>query len=211
LATTTNLSSNATTSNSDVDTASASIPSSITSTSYVSGSAAVESCYLAWASWYSDLFIWETTAGDPTTQIQIANLTNTIYSTYKLCDGIPRAVTSSNGSYYTTTEYDSGNGYTNTETSVVVPSPIILSTITTLTTVTGVFPQVYLNPSDFTSPSPTCTIAPTDCASLYAASSNAMWAGGSLNISASPDVYCETEVNLPTTSCVLVIPTVQLV
>jgi len=147
-------------------------------------------------------------------------LLSTIYSTYKLCDEIPRAVVTGN-SFSTTTilsTFDGGT-YPNvifTEVSIIEPSPIILSivTITITTTYVNVIDHSLNFPSTttfYSVPHPSCTFNPTDCASLYAASSNAQWTSGSFNRTASPPVSCGTIINPETAPCNLYIPTAQLI
>ena len=175
---------------------------------------------MAWASWETSSSLWWAEAGDPTTITEIETLTSTIYSTYKLCDGIPRAFVSGPSPYITTTlldVYSDGNGgeITYTEVSIIEPSPIIVSIITSVITTTLFYDQNPVNEVSTTTnyqiPPPTCTIDPIDCASLYAASSNAMWIGGSFNQFVSPTVVCATQVYTPTASCFIHVPSVQLI
>jgi hypothetical protein len=186
------------------------------------GDASLQSCYASWASWWSAsiAYVYSTRDVYPTqTTVNIWTLTSTIYSTYTLCDGIPRAVVSPGGSSSTTTSleiYPDGNGQNFTYTTVlfIVPSPIILSVITVLSTETDTFYDDYPplpTTTTFLIPTPACTINPTDCAILQAASSDAMWTGGSYNVSASPIVLCGIEVNTPTGTCSIYIPSAQLI
>jgi len=190
-----------------------------TTISYVSGSVAVEGCYLAWASWLASLSSWEYSAefGDsPTTLTEIFNFTTTVYSTYKLCDGIPRAVISGNVNYTTLT--GTVDAFTPplvyTFESILSPSLVIVSVITTVTSWTVTAPDSAMltqTAAFYSSPFPTCAIDPSDCASLYVASSNAMFTGGGINLTASPPVFCETAfASFSEYPCYLYIPIVQL-
>jgi len=192
-----------------------------TAISYVSGSAAVASCNLAWASWLASSESWENSAvfgfSPTTTLTEIFNSTTTVYSTYKLCDGIPRAVISGNVNYTTLT--GTVNAFmpplVYSFESILSPSLVIVSIITTVTswtlTASG-FPTQTLTAGSYSSPSPTCAIDPSDCASLYVASSNAMFTGGGINLTASSPIFCETAFeNFSEYPCYLYIPIVQLI
>jgi hypothetical protein len=191
----------------------------VTTTSYVNGSAAVLSCYYAWADWESSSVAWYNSNNGPYTTTGTYSINVTVYSTYKLCDGIPRAVVSgqTETSVYTTAAFDGGGDYqTQTITTLIPPQPIVVTTyITIITAVDTLYSydfDVSITTSFYTVPTPTCEIAPTDCASIYAMSSNAMWTGGSFNATAMPYYGCVTEIpGFGTWPCTISIPTVQLV
>jgi hypothetical protein len=184
------------------------------STTTVSGSAAVESCYLEWASWILSEAHWFDSALFPDGfYTQFETLTTNVYSTYTLCDGIPRIVLDGTLNYTTLTFSNRELVYT--YESALRPSPVILSATTTVIPVLGAS-SVAVVTSTFDEPTPTCRIGPSDCASLYAASSNAMFTSGHLNISASPPIFaCATAFDeLATVSqypCYVGIPIVQLI
>jgi len=104
--------------------------------------------------------------------------------------------------------------------SVLSPSALIASTFITsepVLSLEGTIPTTVatsdLNDFDFT---PTCQIDPSDCASLYAASSNAMFTGGGINITASPPLLACDEVFLQPppsndSDCFVSMPLVQLI
>jgi len=197
----------------------ASTTSSPTTISYVSGSVAVESCYLAWASWETASQQWYTSAAGFQTATDTATNVRTIYSTYKLCDGFPRAVLTGNYTFITTTstdiiEFNPSFYLTLTSTGLIQPSPVIVSVFTTVYTTTITVVNVLNYPSTtafYSVPPPACEIDPTDCASLYAASSNAMYTGGSYNSTASPTVVCGTALKSSTAPCYITIPSAQLI
>lgn len=191
-------------------------------TSYVNGSAAVLSCYSAWADWESSSVAWYDANDGPYITTVTNTLNVTVYSTYKLCDGIPRAVVSgqTETSVYTTDAFVGIGTLTyqvQTITTLIPPQPIIVTTyITTEITVVTAYSGGELNALSTTLfypvPTPTCEIAPTDCASLYDASSNAMWTGGSFNATASPAPLCNSgNPEFSTYPCTISIPAVQLV
>ena len=187
-------------------------------TSYVSGSAAIESCYLAWANWLNSSEDWFNSVDGPTvTTSEVDTITSTIYSTFTLCDGFPRAFLSPSTSTITYTRLSPSDGTTYTTMSelTIEPSPIIVSIITVVSTETWSYDAGSVDWSTDTlfypTPGPDCELAPTDCASLSIASSNAMWTGGSFNLNASPTVYCFTTFAYPTTApCWISVPTVRL-
>ena len=191
---------------------------STTTVGFVSGSAAVESCYLEWASWITNEADWFISAHFPggIHTESFETLTTTVYSTYTLCDGIPRIVLDGTLNYTTLTMSE---GFVTpaivyTYESALPPSPVILSTTTTVIPVLGPASVASVT-TTFGEPSPTCQIAPSDCASLYVASSNAMFTGGRINISASPPIFaCVTAFDqwstINSSPCVVLIPIVQL-
>ena len=186
--------------------------------SYVSGSAAVWSCGVAWGDYMS-------AAGDsilseagliPVLETLSWTQNVTVYETYTLCDGIPRVNLS--GSTFTTTYLTSelalvnltGITWTTEEaTSIIEPTPIVITVTQTVTTT--IITSLSFGPAMTPPPIPTatCNIAPADCVWLLSESSNALWTGGSLNLSAVPSVWCEDEVTT-FSSCMLIVPTVQL-
>jgi len=190
---------------------------STTTTSFVSGSAAVESCYLEWASWQSSFFSsGQAAIYASSTHIEISTSTSTIYSTYKLCDGIPRVVPAGNLSYTmkTMSEIIYKPPIIFSWESPIMPPLFSLSTTTSIVTLVDLVDEniitVNLNNT------PTCLIGPSDCASLYVASSNAMFTGGAINYTTPPVLRaCVTAFadNLPPTdySCYVSIPVVQLI
>lgn len=190
-------------------------------TSYVNGSAAVLSCYYSWADWQSSSEAWYFSNNGPYLSTGTYTLNVTVYSTYKLCDGIPRAVVSGQTETSVTTATDfvgvGGVTYqTQTITTFIPPQPIVITTY--ITTITAVDTQysydfdVSTTTSFYTVPTPTCEIAPSDCASIYDMSSNAMWTGGSFNATAMPQYDCVTENSaFATYPCTISIPAVQLV
>ena len=189
-----------------------------TTVGFVSGSAAVESCYLEWGSWLTDQAIWwysEVFVGGFSTEF--ATLTSTVYSTYTLCDGIPRIVLDGvlNYTTITVTERFATPTFTYTYESALAPSPVILSTVTTVIPLLAPVSVATLT-STYDQPSPTCQVGPSDCASLYMASSNAMFTGGGINYTASPPLFaCETVYGDSPPDidyqCVVYIPIVQLI
>lgn len=190
---------------------------STTTTSFVSGSAAVESCDLEWASWHSSfLSSAQSVEQASSTIIEISTSTYTIYSTYKLCDGIPRAVPTGNLSYTmkTMSEIIYSPPIIFSWESLLMPSYVSLSTTTTLITISVLLDEKIIT-ANFDN-TPTCLIGPSDCASLFSASSNAMFTGGAISYTTPPFPWeCETAFadNLPPTnySCYVSIPVVQLV
>jgi len=198
---------------------------------YLTDSAAVESCNQAWASWVAaqdDVTVFPWFNITPTT-ISFETVTSYVYSTYKLCDGIPRIVLDGPLNYTTVTIVD--DFYTPALSysyeSFLLPSPIVASTFITSNPViseVGSIPNSILTaiPSALLSvveePLPSCQIDLSDCATLLAASSNAMFTGGGINITASPVLWaCEDVFLLDTPSsqsgypCYIEIPIVQLI
>ena len=188
-------------------------------TSYVSGSAAIWSCGVAWGDYMSaegDAIDLE--AGlSPVLGTWSWTTNITVYDIYTLCDGIPRVIVS--GSTMTTTYLTTALVLDNltiastTEefTSIVEPTPVVITVTQTVTTIIAEsFVLVSPTPTSFI-PSPTCNIAPTDCAWLVSESSNALWTGGSLNLSAVPSVWCTYVQTVPLSSCMLSVPAVQLI
>jgi len=161
---------------------------------------------------------WFSSVDGPTiTTSDIDTETSTIYSTFTLCDGFPRAFLSPSTSTITNTKLSHSDGtlYTIMSESIIEPSPIIVSIITFVTTEIWEYETGTVDLETTTlfypTPPPNCEIAPTDCASLSVASSNAMWTGGSFNLNASPSVFCKTEFAYPSTAlCWISVPTVQL-
>jgi len=192
---------------------------STTTVSFVNGSAAVQSCYLDWASWIladAEWFVSEV-FGDEFVTVTSETITSIVYSTYKLCDGIPRAVLDGDLNYTTVTISQDfvTPPISYTYESILSPSLVVLSTVTITEAVIGPVSVRSLT-TTFDEPLPTCIIAPSDCASLYVESSNAMFTGGGINYTASPPLFaCATVFDeyLPRTdySCVVDIPVVQLI
>jgi len=213
---------------------------------YVSGSAAIESCVLEWLSWDSSQL--EMMPGYNATQTLITlsfeTVTSTFYSTYTLCDGIPRIVLDGPLNFSTATStldfYTPEVVYT--YESLIWPSPVVASTaVTTIPVVVVeastseingncIYTEYHSTPvyecetgGGYTSawtpepPFPACNIDPSDCASLSAASSDAMFTGGGINITASPSlIACETAFNdwmwgPESYPCAIEIPVVQLI
>lgn len=91
------------------------------------------SCYSAWVDYYSSEAEWSTSEGGfYTTETDLDTLTVTVYSTYKLCDGIPRAIVAGptittstwETTYIQTDEY--GDGYDTVEPflTTIEPTPV---------------------------------------------------------------------------------------
>lgn len=190
-----------------------------TTISYVSGSAAVESCNLEWANWQSNYADWlnsEIWASGTTTET-LFTTTSTLYSTYTLCDGIPRVVVSDDSNYTTVTRtlgfYTPPLAYT--YESLPSPSPVVLSVITTVIPILGPVGDPMPWTTSFDTPMPTCKIGPEDCASLYTAASNARFTGGGITTPIPPADACDTVYDIPESSidypCYVFIPLVQLV
>ena len=218
-----------------------------TDITYVSGSAAIESCILAWVSWVSASVEMQPGYSEAQTQsltTSYTTVTSTFYSTYTLCDGIPRIVLDGPLNFSTATStldfYTPEVVYT--YESLIWPSPVVASTaVTTIPVVVVeastseiygncIYTEYHSTPvyecetgGGYTSawtpepPFPACNINPSDCASLSAASSDAMFTGGGINITASPSlIACETAFNdwmwgPESYPCAIEIPVVQLI
>ena len=198
-------------------TSSTNTTSTTTTVSYVSGSAAVESCYLELASWASASASWESSLLSTAVLTEVYTSTVTVYSTFRLCDGMPRAVVYGNASSTLQTNSLQDTPYIVTWEEVFMPSPIILSTLFTIVTEeyldwSGSFTSTTSIPA-FPVPEPTCLIGPSDCTSLYFASSNAMFTGGGLNTTASPPLpeSCFVRLVEQAYPCYIYIPLIQLI
>jgi hypothetical protein len=191
--------------------------------SYLSGSAAIWSCVSEWAVWIqasSDLqnseLGWHAVEFTTTYTTTVSE-----YSLYTLCDGIPRAVASGSpiiSTLFSVYSIPDGSTFlpeTEIIEEIVIPPRPIPTRIyeTMITTVTWTLRD---NPSIWTGnttlpPSPTCMIAPSDCAWLSAESSNAIFTGGAINSTAVPALYCERSNPVFTSGpCSIYIPAVQL-
>ena len=221
-----------------------------TAITYVSGSAAIESCILAWVSWVSASVEMQPGYSEAQTQsltTSYTTVTSTFYSTYTLCDGIPRIVLDGPLNYSTCTVTD--DWYTPevvySYDCVLEPSPVVVSTVVTdspfvevaaasSTYDTCTFTDDYSTPAyiytyecetswAYTPTTtleplrPNCHIDASDCASLSAASSNAMFTGGGINSTASPTLFaCQTVftdwiLGPDSYPCNIEIPLVQLI
>ena len=202
------------------NTTSSSDPIVASTDGYVTGTAAVESCNMEWADFensyldFEDSLLWA--AGSILYTVSGA-ITSTIYSTYKLCDGVPRAVLTGNTSYslVTVTSPQWTPPLVYTYESIILPSPVILTVITTTVTITIPLPVSEVGFSPYSVLPPICKVGASDCASLYIASSNAMFTGGGgINATASPPLYaCGTAFDNYTESlpCYIGVPTIPLI
>ena len=197
-----------------------------TTTVYVSDSAGIASCLSEWSSWFSTELIDFVSEAEllslTLTTISFETTTSTVYSTYVLCDGIPRIVIDGplNYTMVTVTEDYVTPKVIYSYESALPPSPVVVSTFVTSVAVldilgsipSGAWTSTYAEP-----PTPTCQIDASDCASLYAASSNAMFTGGGINTTASPPLLaCDVVFLEPTASqsnypCFIEVPIVQLI
>ena len=168
-------------------------------TSYVSGSAAIWSCGSEWAVWsQSTSYIAYSAYGVDWYDLTVTCTTNiSEYSLYTLCDGIPRAVATTGVTF---ADY------------VFIPIPIpTMIYETVITTIIAVESQAFFTTASFTlPPSPTCNIAPSDCGWLSAQFSDALFTGGAINITAAPDIYCQDSPSSTTFPCTVYIPSAQL-
>jgi len=188
---------------------------------WVSGSAAIESCILEWITWWSDFTeFWEPQTTYSLATPSLLTETSTLYSTYTLCDGIPRIAVDGPLNYTTVTaSVDYTWGLVYSYVSVLPPSPIIVSTV--ITTITMISTTSTLPPppwpSNFDTPAPNCEVDLSDCLSLYVAASNAMFTGGGINTTASPPLWAcdqalnEDVVSLNESPCIVSFPLVQLI
>lgn len=148
------------------------------------GNASLWSCYSQWDSWSILSDRWWTSVNTPTTtNTYTVTPMSTWYSTYKLCDGFPRAVVTGTAIYTTVvdtltnyrldpngvTTLTSYSKYTRPET--IHASGILLSE-TTYDAITDTYPVPADNigfgtKTQFIAATPTCSIDAEDCASLW--------------------------------------------
>jgi hypothetical protein len=170
------------------------------------------SCYSDWVNYEASSSSWHTSAAG--TYLATYTFPSTIVelNTYKLCDGVPRAIFTGTNTITTSVEtYGSGSGALVVTEPITIPASnyVLASSVINITDVVTELSTRSLDQT-YPGPTPTCRINPTQCAELMSTWSHDIWESGYNTLAMASPVCKFGMSSLSFYPCTILIPSVQV-